>query len=282
MTEQGSGHSVFDELAAGHALHALEPADEQVFLQHAADCPRCSRSMIEFREVAAVLAETAPQAQPGAALGERILAAALAGQGQDRAADPRAGTGGANTRPRGAPGEHGHDTAAGPADAPGPGVVPLRTRRAGRWRRPAAIAAAAALIAGGGIWAGLAATAGGPRAPLATCAQPHRCSEVTLVGAQTHQVAGKVVVLDGEVWMVPTDMTANNPTDQIYVLWQITGAHTPLPVGSFDVKTGVHAPIKIGSLAAPYSGTSAFAVSLQHGRTIPAAPSRPVALGQVS
>lgn len=151
-----------------------------------------------------------------------------------------------------------------------------------RWKRATAIAAALVLIAGGGVWAGLAETAGSPSAPLAICAQPHKCSEVTLVSAATHQVAAKVVVLNGEVWMVPADMAANNPIDQIYVLWQITGAHTPRAVGSFDVKTGAQAPIEIGALAAPYSGTWAFAVSLEHGTTIPATPSRAVALGQVS
>ena len=88
-------------------------------------------------------------------------------------------------------------------------------------------------------------------------------------------------MLDGEVWMQPTDMSAN-PADEIYVLWHITESHTPLAVGSFDVKAGVATPIKIGGLAAPYAGTSAFAVSLEHGRTIPAAPSGEVALGQVS
>jgi anti-sigma-K factor RskA len=113
------------------------------------------------------------------------------------------------------------------------------------------------------------------------CTQPHKCSEITLVAAQTHQVAGKVVVLDGKVWMQPTDMSANS-TDQIYVLWQITGKHAPLAIGSFDVRTGVHAAIQIGGLAAPYSGTEAFAVSLEHGQTIPPAPSRVVAAGEVS
>jgi hypothetical protein len=142
-------------------------------------------------------------------------------------------------------------------------------------------AAAAVVIAAGGVWGGLAATSGNSPAPLAMCAQPHACSEVTLVTGKTHAVAGKVVVADHKVWMLPTDMTAN-PADHIYVLWQITGTHTPLAVGSFDIRAGAHTPIAIGGLAAPYSGTLAFAVSLEHGSTIPASPSDEVALGQVS
>jgi hypothetical protein len=45
---------------------------------------------------------------------------------------------------------------------------------------------------------------------------------------------------------------------------------------------GAAAPIRIGGLPAPYPGTRAFAVSLEHGRTIPARPSPPVAVGKVS
>jgi hypothetical protein len=131
------------------------------------------------------------------------------------------------------------------------------------------------------VWGGLDATSGNSPAPLAACQQPHKCSEIELLTAKGHQAAGKVVVLDGEVWMQPTDMSAN-PADEIYVLWQITGSQVPQAVGSFSVRAGVATPVKVGGLAAPYSGTSAFAVSLEHGRTIPPAPSGEVAVGQVS
>jgi hypothetical protein len=171
----------------------------------------------------------------------------------------------------------------GRALAAGPVIQnPARHRRARGWQRPVAIAAAVALIAGGGVWAGLAEVGGSPQAPLAMCAQAAQCSQVALVNAQTHQVVGKVIVSGGRVWMLPTSMPANNRTDQIYVLWQITGAHVPRPVGPFDVRSGSDGPIPIGDLAAPYSTTWAFAVSLEHGRVIPSTPSRAVALGQVS
>ena len=270
MTERGADHTDFDELAAGYALNALEPADEQRFLRHAAECPDCQQAMAEFSAVAAALAETAPPAEPSEQLGLRILAATRP-QGT---ADPRPGMRLADGPQTGEP------EASEPGSELPPGVTRLRPRWARRQRWLAA--AAAVVIAAGGIWGGLAATSGGTAAPLAICRQqPHKCSEVTLVTPKGHQVAAKVVVLDGQVWMQPTDMSAN-PANQIYVLWQITGSHPPLAVGSFDVKTGVATPIKIGGLAAPYTGTSAFAVSLEHGRTIPASPSGEVAVGQVS
>ena len=79
MTDQvPDDHTDFDELAAGHVLHALEHADEQRFLRHAEQCSRCQQTVAEFRAVAATLAQTAPPAEPSARLGERIMAVARA------------------------------------------------------------------------------------------------------------------------------------------------------------------------------------------------------------
>ena len=313
MTDQvPDDHTDFDELAAGHVLHALEYEDEQRFLRHAGQCSRCQQTVAEFRAVAATLAQTAPPAEPSARLGERIMAVARADLAEPGRAAAPAGPGstdadaalgdGTGLNSRTGPGD-----ATGPVDAaalgdaaaPGGGtrpdqgaapggptggrVVPLRRRGTSgpRWRKPAVAAAAAVLIAVGGIWGGLAATGGAPAQPLAACAQPHACQQVTLTSAATHQTAAKVVIDDGVAWMEPSAMGVN-PADEIYVLWQVTGGPVPLAVGSFDVKGGTTSPIKIGALPAPYHGTRAFAVSLEHGRTIPPGPSTPVAVGKVS
>jgi anti-sigma-K factor RskA len=319
VTDQVPDHAAFDELAAGHAVHALEPADEQRFVRHAEQCLQCRQSIAEFRRVAGALAETAPPAKPSDRLGERILAAALADLGQQ---DPparrrpdtiRPDTGGhdpATTAPghegTARPGHEGTATpgntgtatpgntgtatpgntgTAVPGDEARSAVTPLRhppgRGRAGRrWQKPAAIAAAAALIAGGGTWAGLAATATGPAPPVAACA-PHACHQVTLIAQGTHRAAATVTIRNGLVWMRPAKMPANR-AGEIYVLWQITDDNRPLAVGSFDVRPSAQGPIKIGALAASYGGTLAFAVSIEHGRTIPPAPSHVLALGQVS
>ncbi|HEY2489252.1 MAG TPA: hypothetical protein VGI37_07090, partial [Streptosporangiaceae bacterium] len=94
MTDQAPEHTVFDELAAGYVLYALEPADEQRFLRHAEQCSRCHQTLAEFQEVAAALADTAPPAEPSARLGERIMAVAradLAEQGHGPAAPADSG-----------------------------------------------------------------------------------------------------------------------------------------------------------------------------------------------
>src|SRR6202044_9969 len=111
------------------------------------------------------LAETAPPAEPSAELGLRILAATR----PDRDSIPDR-----DSLAEAAPAE---DAA---ADLP-PGVVRLRPRSNPRRLRWMTAAAAAVVIAAGGVWGGLAATSGNSPAPLAVCAQPHACSEVTLV-----------------------------------------------------------------------------------------------------
>jgi anti-sigma-K factor RskA len=173
------------------------------------------------------------------------------------------------------------DSAATPGDALPPGVVPLRPRTR-RWLRPVTAAAAAALIAAGGIWAGLAGTANNSAPPVANCAHVRGCTEITLTAAATHRPVARLIITNDTAWMVPAAMKADDTADQIYVLWQITGSHRPLAVGSFDVRPGARGPIRIGSLAASLPGTLAFAVSLEHGRAIPPGPSRIAALGQVT
>ncbi len=291
MTGQRPEHDRFDELAAGYALHALEPGEEAEFFRHAEQCGRCQQALAGYAEVAAAMADLAAPAEASPDLAARIMHAATA---STAARDQRGAA--ASPAARGQAGAAQHDSLAAAggqqvppgqaAQAAEPGnsarIIPLARRRS-RLVRYATAAAAAVVLAGGGIWAGLSA-ASNPASPrlLAACEQAHQCSEVTLTDAAGHRQAAKVIVKSGSVWLIPAALPADDAARQIYVLWQITGAHTPLAVGSFDIRSGRNAPIKIGSLAAPFGSTWAFAVSLEHGRTIPAKPSRPVALGQTA
>jgi anti-sigma-K factor RskA len=322
VSDHPSGHGLFEELAAGYALDALEPADEQRFLRHVRGCPPCAAALERYRDVATALAHTAPPGEPSALLASRIASMAQPGASPEpvsTGADDgftalTAGLGdGFGDGPGIGPDElAGWRTGAGaPAAGRSPGsdepavgrlasanVPRARKGRAAerasrpparrhrtpsrgrRWLRPAAIAAVVALLAGGGTWAGLESTASGPVTRAALCSQG--CSEVVLTAAGSHAEAGKVIVSHGLVWMEPAAMAPDDTADQIYVLWQLTSDNRPLAVGSFDVRSGSHGPVVVGPLAAPYHGTLAFAVSLEHGRTIPASPARIAALGQAS
>jgi Anti-sigma-K factor rskA len=274
VISHGPEHERFDELAAGYALHALEPAEEAELLMHAEKCGRCQQTLADYAEVAASMADLARSAEPSPLLAARIMDAATASRPPR---DQQAGTDSPATRD-----QDGGAAGSGPAGpVPGGRVISLDRRRA-RLTKIAAAAAAAIVLAAGGIWGGLTATSSPSQGPLAECSQDHQCSEVTLTDASGHRAAAKVIVRAGSVWLVPAGLPADNSARHIYVLWQITGAHTPLAVGSFDIQRGHGGPMRIGGLPAAYGSTWAFAVSLERGRTIPARPSHPVALGQVA
>lgn len=267
MTDPGPDHARFDELAAGHALHALDPADDRLFLSHARQCPHCQQALAGYADMTAELAEIAPAAEPSPLLGPRILAAALAAESRNGHPD----TSGAG---------RGTDQS-GTEPAPGPQVVPLRRTPRPRWLKPAAAAATVAVIAAG-IWAGLAASTGGsPPRPLAACGHPSTCPEVLLTQTTADRTAARVIVTAGTAWLQPAGLPPDNTAHQIYVLWQVTPGHAALPVGSFDIRPGADQPIQIGTLAAPYHSTKAFAVSIEPGRSVPASPSHVIAQGQL-
>jgi hypothetical protein len=251
-------HSRLDELAAGYALYALDPPDEQYFLAHLPGCSRCQDAIDDYRAVTAAMAASLPDTglgEPSGRLRDRIMTAA-----SEQPARP--------------------DDDQGPAAE----VSDLASRRHRRRLRAviAGTAAAAVLAAGGTIWAQVSSSGSGSAPPLASCLQMRACREVVLIAAGSQATAARVIVSGRTAWLVPSGLPADHPSRQIYVLWQITGRHVPVAVGSFDVGVRRGQAIRIGALAVPYDGTRAFAVSLERGRAIPATPSRPVALGQVS
>jgi hypothetical protein len=269
VTDQTRDHARYDELAAGYAVHALDPGDDAEFRAHLPGCPRCQAAVGDFTEVTAALGDNWLTAEPSPQLGERIMAAVT----EDLAAD--SGRGAAAGGVSGQPGE---DQGGRPAT-----VTDLaQARRRRRLRTIASAAAAAAVLAAGGaVWGGLSGTGSTPAGPTAGCVHAGSCREVTLTDASSRTLAAKVIVTGGTAWLIPSGLPRDDTATQVYVLWQITGAHTPLAVGSFDVTGHGDKPMLIGKLAVPYRGTWAFAVSIEHGRTIPATPSHPVALGQV-
>jgi anti-sigma-K factor RskA len=57
-------HSDYEQLAAGFAIDALEPDDEQAFQRHLEGCPTCKVGVRELDELAASLAYVLPRAGP--------------------------------------------------------------------------------------------------------------------------------------------------------------------------------------------------------------------------
>jgi RNA polymerase sigma factor (sigma-70 family) len=159
------------------------------------------------------------------------------------------------------------------------GTVKTRMFTGMRRMRVMLASLAALLIAAGVAWGGL--SGGAPARPAAGCARARACREVLLTRAGSAAPAAEVIVTGQTVWLKPAGLPADNTARQIYVLWQMTGGRAPVAVGAFDVGRHGRGLVRIGSLAEPYRGTRAFAVSLEPGRVIPAAPSHPVAQGRV-
>jgi anti-sigma-K factor RskA len=262
----GAGHMPYEELAAGYALDALEPEDEGHFLVHHAGCAACSELIAEFRQAASNLVLLAEAVEPPPRLAGAIRAAA---------AEPG--------MPAASPGPPLPSAVPPATQAPPARMVRLRLRHWAHRSQLVALAAAAALLAGG--LGTTVALRGGtrPTSVVGDCAGANvGCHRLVLADAASHRSAAVLLVRDGVAYLVPSTLPADNPATQTYVLWQVTGQHTPLAVASFDVQAGDHAPIRVGRLAAPFSDTWGFAVSLERGRVIPPSPSRPVALGTVS
>ncbi|MQA85989.1 MAG: hypothetical protein GEV03_15510 [Streptosporangiales bacterium] len=254
MTAARDDHTRWEELAAGYALSALEPADEEAFLGHLPGCEVCAELIADAREVMAGLASTAPAVEPPASLRDAIVAAAT----------PRAGLPPSPRQPR---------------------------RRETRRSRYAAVAVVAAvvLIVVLGVWnVALQLQDRGQEHRLAAaervmaCVEQPGCRAIPLAAAKGGQVPVTALVRGREVSLVADGLPPNDTTGTTYVLWQKTGAADPSPVAAFDVTRDGVAVIDAGRLTDPLGTTEWLAVSHETGREPPAAPSEPVALGTVS
>ncbi len=240
-------HRRYEELAVGHALHALEPEDELTFTAHLADCSRCADVVAETERVGAEFGGLAEPEEAPARVWEGI---------SRRIAD---------------------DGSPATPDIP---VRALRPRR--RWVRPLAAAAAVVLLAGAGVGAWRLVSPDqrpGVRDVVAGCLADARCRQVALSGRAGGAVQARLLVRGDQATIVATGLPSDDAARQTYVLWQLPADGKPVGLAAFHVvESGTHV-VGTTRLSLPYAATTAFAVSLERGSGIPAAPSTPVAVG---
>ena len=184
-------HEGWDELAAGYALHALEPEDELRFTEHLADCAECAGALREHELVAAQLGSLASDDEPAPAW--RAIRSGVVG-----------------------------------ADAPV--SLESRRRARLRQPRLLGAAAAAVVLAAAGVvvWqTNNGSTSPADRA-LNTCRHESGCSVVRLHAAHGADPAVVLVSAD-RVTMVPLAMKPA-PQGKEYVLWQLLRSGAPTPV----------------------------------------------------
>lgn len=246
-------HREQQELAVGWALHALDPADEAVFRAHLPGCERCQATVRETEEVGAALALGVRQVQPPDVLGERIREVT----GEAGSGPPRTGA----------------------------------SRRVG-WRvtaRSALLAAAAVVLVALSVGLGLravqldaerdvAAQRAAELSNVLELAADPATRTIELTGPDGRPLARLLAGPDSRV-LLPVALPANRTSDQIYVLWGLRPGDA-VPLRTFDVAAEPFAVQPVGP-DATVDSFGGYAVSLEPGRTMPAAPSRVLASGQV-
>ncbi len=286
------------ELAVGWAFHCLEPSEEALFAGHLPDCAECRQTVQEAEEVGAAFAVTVPDAVPPESLQQRILAAAdndidHTDDDVDRADDDVDHTDD-DVDHTDDDVDHTDERAGHRAVGSGrrPDAEPLRRRVLPRpaWRSVGRVLTAAAMVA-------LIAVAGvlGIRVvqldaerdrvaqQLASMSQlveriaDPNARAVTLTSTDGRPMA-MLVAEPGQVTLLPMGLPANSAS-QTYVLWGL-GTGTPVALDAFDVTTDPTVVHTVGSVSR-VEAFSAFAVSIEPGRTPPAAPSDVLATGEV-
>jgi hypothetical protein len=292
----GGDHEVFDELAVGWALHALEPEDEALFAQHLPDCARCARTVAETHDVMAAMAQDLPPAEPSEQLRDRLRAAVEETE-QVRRPAPES--------PAAAPAARFTPPVAPPSAPPlqqwtpsGPGRAPGRRPLTGMpspgvpvWRRrlPAALAAAAVAAIVALVTWNVSLEAARQQEQSTVAAENEMLHSLMAPGQATiapvndpggHQVA-TVVARQGQAQVVTWGLSENDAAGSTYVLWGMQDG-TPVALGTFDVVSHDMDLRNVGSDRTGLAGYTAYGISLERGRKAPLAPSRIVAQGQVS
>ncbi len=260
-----SDHDPWAELAAGHALGALEPEDEQAFLDHLRGCDRCARELAGFHDVGAHLAYAADAATPPPDLGRRILDAASAERPAVFAPAPPAVPRGARVGAVGARrwGGAPWGGAAGGAGGGGGG--------------------AAAVVLGFGAWnVTLRADSQAKREAIARRNAALRClgAPDTATYRLTSTGADRATAcLDGaDAYLVVDHLDPTSPSSA-YVLWWVDRDRGPHAVNRFDVSSDGTAVFEIPLPVRP-DDVTAMAVSLEPRRgDLPTAPTRQIVAG---
>jgi len=239
-----------DELAGAAALGALDPDESRAIAQHVSSCDQPHSELRELLGLDAVLALALEPMTPDPALRERVMASV--------AATPQA-----------------HRTAIAPA-----GDSAAATRRSwldwssvGLWRGLVG-AAAVVIIALGGWNIGLRQQMAVQNAALSAIA------EIVIGGHPAYSVtgvagSGYVIDSDGPGATFVVAGLEELPAGEIYELWLLDAAGTPLAVGTIEV---ADPGLAVVALEQDLSGFAVFAVTVEAER-VDAPTGEPVMVG---
>lgn len=248
-----STHEYYEQLAAGHALSALEPEDEQLFLAHLFGCAGCERALAEHTDTLGHLAyDVAVEALPASVL-EGIRAGVVA--------SGRAGT------------------------FPAPlSLDAARTRRRDktvRWTTAVIGAAAAVVMVAALVLVNRGLTSREHSAQTAAANLSRTVSSLLVPGARKIDLAGDhggkgaVVVNGSTLSLVIAGVPVNDQRSSVYVLWEKSRFGDVRAVGTFDVRSSDLAVVNNLHLVERLDAVKSFIVTHENGRTAPRLTSRP-------
>jgi hypothetical protein len=289
MSEAREETCPLNEQTVGWALHALEPDEEMAVLQHLPQCPSCQESARGIEQVMAGLGTAVEQVDPPpslrSALMERVAQTPQHPRSQERRPTPETEQVPAPSAPRHRASEDGAAPGARPPTSPPPHQSWLS--RHGRKIMAASLALVALLIVGG-----LAVRTGQLEQQRNTeMAQAQNLADLVreldrpgarhaLLNTRDGSTVAAVLVADGQRQVFTVGMPPNAADRDTYVLWGVHAGAAPQPLGTFDVNAADPGRHTVGS-GAEADGFTAYAISLEPGRTAPASPSSVMAQGQV-
>jgi hypothetical protein len=262
-------HAAWSELAAGYAMSSLDDADEATYLQHAATCTTCRELEHDLSVVLAELAHATPALTPPASLKASIMRAVEEDDSLRRSTT-------SIDSHRSIIDLTGAGTAGGSPTSPmpsAPNVESITARRARKmspwWAAVAAGVVALALVA---VWV----TPRHKQASIAARCAAVSCPVITLTGAG--QAVGSVMVLNDTVYVDAHGLPAT-PAGDVYVLWSLSTTGKA-PVGLAALHTvPTSGPVRAAALTTPIGSVAGFALSEEHGDSVPATPTRVLASG---
>lgn len=262
----------YEDLAAGAALYALEPEEDDAFSEHLPGCVRCQDVLRSSKEAASYLGVGVPQEDPPPELRERILSQA------ERTPQVAGDQLPADDRPRVRTEEF-----APPTHRAKVRRIPARRKVSARVL--VAAAAVVAIAVTGVLGARVLELSEQQRQTVAQSEQmssalaavsDEGASMTVLRSPQGRQVA-TLVSGRHDAAVVPAELRASDAS-HIYVVWGMSGQN-PVPVSTFSVRSGAPGSARVLPWSAAAAEHEVYAISLEPGQKAPAAPTNVVAKG---
>lgn len=255
-------HEVYEELAVGYALSALEPADEQAFLSHLPSCAGCERALAVHVDTLAHLAYDAPDLAPPTSVLQGIRAGVQA--------SGRAG--------------------ALPAPAQVGSLADARRRRLTRrtlLKRGTAITSVAAgivmvvaLVVSNRALQERGAQSSALNSRLSGAVTASMLDGATRVPLAGHEASmqGVALLKGDDVQLVVAGLAPNDRSRSTYVLWERSRMGAVRSLGTFDV-TSTSADVVQGlHLDHGTAALASLVVTREKGRRAPATTTQPAVL----